>query len=203
LITSAPVRDPCLARATASGDRPLIDDFEDGNPLLAPVEDRVGLWALFKDTDSAATFIALPPVRRVPAANKNRYALHAVGGELRNWGAVIQVALQPACYDASAYAGIAFSAKGPGRLYVGVREVSVVPIEFGGTCKSNCYNAHQKKLDLSARWQTHTVLWSEMRQRGYGSLPLDVKRLNGLAFLIQADDTPFDVWIDDVTFVKR
>jgi hypothetical protein len=200
---SSVVRDPCVARVRAAGDKPLIDDFEDGNPLIAPFEERVGLWVLFKDTDSSGTFSTLTPSVRVPAVAKNNRALHVVGGELLDWGAVIQVAFQPSCYDASSYAGISFSAKGPGRIYAGMREVSVVPVQFGGTCTRDCYNSHQKKVDLSARWQTYTVLWSEMRQRGYSSTAIDTSRLNGLAFLIYSGDTPYDLWLDDVKFVKR
>jgi hypothetical protein len=149
------------------------------------------------------SFNPLAPSKRERAMRNNRYALHAVGEELLNWGAVIQFSFQPTCYDISAYSGITFSAKGPGRLYVGVREVSVVPIHYGGTCTHDCYNSHQKKVDLAARWQTYTVLWNEMRQRGYETMPLDPRRANGFAFLVQASDTPYDLWFDDLKFVSR
>jgi len=202
-MTVNPPRDPCNARKRARGKEPLIDDFEDGNPLIAAFEDRVGLWSLFKDSDFPGSFNTISPTLLARPTQKNRYALHAAGGELRNWGAVISFPFQPACYDASAYAGITFSARGPGRVFVGVREVSVVPVEYGGTCTKDCYNTHETKVDLSARWQSYTVLWSEMRQRGYDTKPLDSSRTSGVSFLVLAADTPYDFWIDDVKFATR
>jgi len=198
-----PLRDPCSVLVRAAGRDPLIDDFEDGNPFLAQVEDRVGIWAHFKDSDPAGSFNTIAPNKLELPTRNNRFALHMSGGELLNWGAVVQFSFQPTCYDVSAYAGITFRARGPGRLYVGMREVSVVPTEYGGTCTRDCYNTHQKKVDLTARWQTYSVLWREMRQRGYETKPLDPGRVNGLGFLVQASDTPYDVWIDDVKFVSR
>jgi hypothetical protein len=84
-----------------------------------------------------------------------------------------------------------------------MREVSVVPVEYGGTCTKDCYNTHEKKVDLSARWQSYTVLWGEMRQRGYDTKPLDPSRTSGMSFLVHAADTPYDFWIDDVKFATR
>lgn len=198
-----PTRDPCNSRKRALGKDPLIDDFEDGNPLIAAYEDRVGLWSLFKDSDFAGSFSALAPTLLTRPTQKNRYALHVVGCELRNWGATVSFPFQPACYDASAYAGITFSARGPGRVFVGMREVSVVPVEYGGTCTKDCYNTHEKKVELTSRWQSYTILWGEMRQRGYDTKPLDASRTSGISFLVHAADTPYDFWIDDVKFVTR
>ena len=198
---SLPAADPCSSRLRAAGALPLIDDFEDKDSMIASLENRVGYWSIFKDSDSVGSYSPVMPTLRTPATRKNRYALHVAGGELLNWGAVVQFAFQPACYDVSRYAGVTFSAKGPGRVFVGMRVVDEVPTEYGGTCKQECYNTHQKKVNLSARWQTYAVLWGEMRQRGYNAKPLDVTRSNGLAFLIQSSDTPYDLWIDDVTFV--
>lgn len=207
LVNSAamtrPTADPCIYHVRAKGDRPLIDDFEDGNPLISSLEDRVGLWAMYKDTDVSGTAMPLTPTLRANSSHDNRFALHAVGGELRDWGATVQFAFQPSCYDASAYGGIAFSAKGPGRVYVGVREVRVVPVQWGGTCTRDCYDTHQKKVDLSAQWQKYIIKWDELRQRGYSSPPLDATRINGLGFLVQPGDTPFDFWLDDVKFIAR
>jgi len=201
--TVNPPRDACDARKRALGKEPLIDDFEDGNPLIAAFEGRVGLWSLFKDSDFPGSFNTITPTLLTRPTQKNRYALHAVGGELLNWGATISFPFQPACYDASAYAGITFSARGPGRIFVGMREVSVVPVEYGGACTKDCYNTHEKKVDLSARWQSYTIHWGEMRQRGYDTKPLDPSRASGMSFLIHAADTPFDLWIDDVKFATR
>lgn len=197
------VADRCLNHIRANGSQPLIDDFEDGNPLIGSFENRVGLWGLYKDTDSPGANMPLTPTLRAQPTRGNRFALHAVGGELRNWGATVQFAFQPSCYDANIYGGIAFSAKGPGRVYAGVREVRVVPVEWGGTCTHDCYDTHQKKVDLGARWQMYSIKWSELHQRGYNAPPLDPTRIQSIGFLIQPGDTPFDIWFDDLKFISR
>ena len=195
--------DPCVAHIRAAGNQPSIDDFEDGNPLVGSFESRVGLWGLYRDTDTPGASMPLTPTIRPQPTRGNRFALHAVGGELRDWGATVQLSFQPSCYDASVYGGISFSAKGPGRVYAGVHEVRVVQVEWGGTCTHDCYNTHQKKVDLSARWQNYSLKWSELRQRGYDTPPLDATRVHSIAFLIQPGDTPFDIWIDDLKFIPR
>jgi hypothetical protein len=195
--------DPCIGHVRADGSHPLIDDFEDANPLVAPNEGRLGLWGLYRDDVALGTSSPLLPSLRPRPLGTNRYALHATGGELRDWGAVVQIAFLPACYDASVYAGVGFSAMGPGRLYVGVREVRVVPTKWGGTCKSDCYNTHQKKIELTGQWQHFTVKWPELRQRGYNTPALDPSRTNSIAFSIQPADTPFDIWLDDVHFIHH
>jgi hypothetical protein len=195
--------DPCEHALRAQGSQGLIDDFEDANPLISPEEGRVALWSLFRDTDSPGANSTLVPKLRPQSSRTNRYALQAQGGELRNWGAVIQIPFMPSCYDASAYDGITFSAKGPGRLYAGAREVRTVPAEYGGTCAKDCYNAHQKKIELSSQWRTYSVKWSEMYQRGYNQPAFDPARLNSLSFAILPGDTPFDIWLDDVKFVEK
>ncbi len=195
--------DPCARSVRAAGTDPMIDDFEDGDSLISPREGRSAAWMLFKDNEPPGGLPLLTPVVRVPSTARNRRALHLVGGELRDWGASIQFDFRPSCYDASAYDGIAFTAKGPGRLYVGVREMRIVPTQWGGTCTEHCYEAHQKKLDLGTSWHAYRVPWSEFRQRGYDAPQLDPTRIHDIAFLVQPTDTPFDFWIDDVSFLVR
>ena len=201
LPSPAKVGDPCARRLHAVGKTPLIDDFEDANPLIVSEEGRVALWALYQDNEAPGAASALAPTLRPQPTRANRYALHVKGGELRAWGAALQISFTPSCYDASVYAGISFSAKGPGRIYAGVREVRTVPVEYGGTCMKDCYDSHQKKVNLSSAWGTYSIEWGEMHQRGYDTPPLDSTRINSLSFLIQPGDTPFDLWIDDVKFI--
>jgi hypothetical protein len=41
-----------------------------------------------------------------------------------------------------------------------------------------------------------------LRQRGIDTPPIDMSRLHSLALLIRPEDTPYDVWIDDIRFLK-
>jgi len=200
---SAPVIDPCRDAAVATGSAPLIDDFEDGDDAVAPLDGRAGFWRWAREIDAPGTAPALIPLPRPDATHANRLALHVKGGQLVDWGATVEFNFRPACYDAAKYAGIAFQARGPGRIYVAPREVSVIPIAEGGTCDRDCHNPHVAKIDLDAAWRVYQVRWADVRQRGMGKPPLDPQRLNSIAFLIRPEDTPYDVWLDDVRFIAR
>lgn len=200
---STPIFNPCTERAVAGGTQPLIDDFEDSDDSLPALEGRVGFWRWAREIDAPGTAPALIPVPRPDATRTNRLALHVKGGLLVDWGATVEVNFRPGCYDASKYVGITFQARGPGRIYVAPREVAVIPVAEGGTCERDCHNPHVAKVDLDAAWHVYQVRWADVRQRGMGKPPLDPQRLNSIAFLIRPEDTPYDVWLDDVRFLQR
>lgn len=200
---SSTVTNVCAHPLRAGGGEPVIDDFEDGDAAIRPLEGRRATWLEVRDSEPAGVSHPLFPALRPEPSDGNRFALHAHGAELRDWGASIEVAFEPPCYDASIYAGVAFSARGPGRLYLALREVRVVPTEYGGTCPRDCYNAHVRKVDLEPGWRRFEVRWSDLRQRGYEMPPLDPRSLNSVTFQIRAEDTPYDLWIDDVAFITR
>ncbi len=200
---SQPAVDPCVERRVADGHQPLIDDFEDGDDEVLRVEGRSGLWRWVRDTDAAGTAPALLPIPRPNASAGNRMAIHVKGGRLLDWGAVVEFNFVPPCYDASAYRGISFQAKGPGRIFVAPREVGVIPVASGGTCVQDCHNAHVQKIELGNQWKTYEVRWTDVAQRGYNKPALDPSRLNSLAFQIHPEDTPYDIWFDEVRFVSR
>jgi hypothetical protein len=195
--------DPCSAAIVAKGDAPQIDDFEDGDDAVTALEQRVGYWRWVREIDAPGTAPALIPVPRPEAAPRNRLALHVKGGQLVDWGAAVEFTFRPACYDASKYAGISFSARGPGRIYVAPRETATIPVAEGGTCEVDCHNPHVLKVDLADRFERYEIRWEQTRQRGMGKPPLDPSRLNSLAFLVRPEDTPYDVWLDDVRFILR
>ncbi len=193
--------DPCHEAVGAAGVSPLIDDFEDANELVALLEARNGYWVVIADTDHDASELVLLPSVRPRAGPKNRYALHATGERHTKWGASVQVELGPTCYDASAYRGIAFDVLGPGRLYAGVRQVDAVPVERGGNCTADCYDSHLHPVDATSEWTHHELEWSNLHQHGR-SEPANPRRLSGLEFLVRSEDTPYDLWIDNVSFMR-
>lgn len=201
-VSRAQPADPCLQRFHATGTSPLIDDFEDGDAASIPVEGRGDRWILILDTDPEGTARAVAPELRPDGSTTNRRALHLVGPELRSWGAQAMLSFRPhVCYDVSVYAGITFRAKGPGRLFVGAEGVRQTPRKWGGTCEKDCYNDHVARVNLGRQWQTVELRWADLRQRGYEGEPLDVTSVDMLVFLVRAEDTPFDVWIDDLAFL--
>lgn len=200
---ATPVFDPCTERVVANGSAPLIDDFEDGDDAVLPLDGRAGFWRWAREIDAPGTAPALIPLPRTDAPRGNRLALHVKGGLLVDWGATVEFNFRPGCYDASKYAGISFQARGPGRVYLAPREVGVIPIAEGGTCDHDCHNPHVAKIDLENAWRVYQVRWADFRQRGAARPPLDTTRLHSIAFLIRPEDTPYDVWLDEVRFIPR
>lgn len=194
---------PCRARAAATGGSPLLDDFEDGDDALAPLEQRAGFWRWARESDAPGTAPALMPVPRADATARNKLALHVKGGRLFDWGATVEVDFRPPCYDASHYLGVKLQARGPGRVYVALREMDVIPLAEGGSCERDCHNPHVAKIELSADWRSYEFRWADLRQRGIDTPALDASRLHSVAFLIRPEDTPYDVWLDDVRFLPR
>jgi hypothetical protein len=193
--------DPCQNRAIATGKSPLLDDFEDGDDTVAPLDGRGGFWRWARETDLPGTAPALLPVPRGDGLPHNRLAVHVKGGQLHDWGATVELDFRPRCYDAGRYAGVSFQARGPGRVYLAVREVQVIPVAEGGTCERDCHNPHVAKVELTGDFRSYQLRWSELRQRGMDRPPLDASRLHSIALLIRPEDTPYDVWVDDVSFL--
>ena len=199
----------CSELAIARGDAPLIEDWEakDSNVLL--LDGRKGSWANYDDGTGKQN----PPVRsplfpsRIPGGRgASKSALHLSGGRFSDWGVTFGAELaDQACYDASAYAGIEFWAKGPGKIKVGVQMIDVQDVKYGGLCRNDCYNSHRKAVTLGKGFQKYTIPWDDLKQLYQAGPPiaLDPKRIRFLEFGIAAEDTPFDVWIDDVSFLPR
>ncbi|MET0791722.1 MAG: hypothetical protein ABW061_09400 [Polyangiaceae bacterium] len=194
--------DPCRDRTVGSGSQVLIDDFEDGDDALPSFDQRGGFWRWARETDAPGTAPALIPVPRSAATARNRLALHVKGGQLNDWGATVEADFRPACYDATHYAGVSFQARGPGRVYLALREVGVIPTAEGGICEHDCHNPHVVKIDLSPEWRSYEFHWADFRQRGINKPALDPGRLNSVAFLIHPEDTPYDLWFDELRFVS-
>lgn len=198
---------PCPEVVVARGHEPLIDDWEDEGSALLRADGRSGAWLTFDDGTSkqnVASASQLQPSRLTGGRSRN--GLHLSGGRFSEWGVAFGTDLATgACYDASAYDGIAFWAKGEVAVYVGVQVIDVQSPKFGGFCKGDgCYNSHRKRVNLSPAWQRHVVRWSELEQLHPASrFPLDTKRIRFLEFTILPEDTPFDVWLDDVSFVSK
>jgi hypothetical protein len=189
----------CLLRGRGAGQAPLIDDFEDGNGEVLARDGRHGPWQLVTDRNEKGP----GPFTILPSRSGNGYAMHWTGPEFREWGSSLEYPFPTHCYDASAYRGLTFRARGPGRVYVAAREVSVVPEKLDGTCTSDCFNSHVKLVVLGDKWQRFELPWSELQQRGYGMPGVDVSSLHSLQFLVRPEDSPFEVWIDDVGFLER
>ncbi|HEX6272377.1 MAG TPA: hypothetical protein VFZ53_05035 [Polyangiaceae bacterium] len=209
--TSAVVapRRECPKLVVARGDAPLLDDWEEDDSRLAPLDGRGGNWITYDDRTGKQTRpdkSPLFPTRVQGGRGASTRALHMMGGKFKTWGVTFGAELaDAACYDAAAYAGIEFWAKGSGSIKVGLQMIDVQDEKYGGFCKTDCYNTHRKVVGLTRAWKHYVVRWEELAQLYQAGPPLgfDPARVRFIEFGIGPESTPFDLWIDDVAFVKR
>jgi endoglucanase len=199
---------PCSSPMVAAGKEPLIDDFEDGDSRAPMLEHRAGNWYVFND----GTGVQVPKLgtmvvpTRIPGGNgASQSALFSSGSKFTKWGAVLSFEFTPRrCYDASAYDGIEFLARGRGEIWVSIKMTQVITEDFGGSCKHDCFDGHQKLIRLSPRFQTYRVAWEELHQMGFGApVPFDPRSLHSVEFSVHPEQTPFSFWVDDVSFSRR
>jgi hypothetical protein len=199
----------CPKLVVARGDAPLFEDWEEHDSRVAPLDGRGGYWATYDDGTGKQTppdKSPLFPTRITGGRGASARALHMTGGKFKDWGVTFGAELaSAACYDASAYSGIEFWARGPGVIKVGFQMIDVQDEKYGGLCKTDCYNTHRKVIELSKTWKHYSVRWEDLHQLYEAGPPLsfDPHRVRFLEFGIGPENTPYDLWIDDVAFVKR
>jgi hypothetical protein len=206
---------PCAA-PSPPGDVALIDDFEDGDAKPFKAFQREGWW--FGANDATEGGKMSPPSGqfapvRLPqgqASKLNAFAAHFTAEGYRKWGAVWGTSLNWAkdgirCpFNASAFAGVKFRAKGPGLIKIQFGMPETVPVEYGGACKSNCYDSHGSAVLLGDKWDDYVVPWEVLQQGGWGAeARFDPARILGVNFSVLVKDLPSDFWLDDVKFLTQ
>jgi hypothetical protein len=122
--------------------------------------------------------------------------------ELSLMGAPSDGGLLTANYDAHKYQGITFYAKVGEGMQPEVRVNLTTPqtLPQGGTC-TTCYDSFGHAISLTTEWQQYVLAFGELTQRGIGDpVPFfDASHIYTIAFAF-AGPTPFDLWIDDISF---
>jgi hypothetical protein len=219
--TTMPTTDP-TAEETGTPDtgidpdpQNVVDDLEDGDPLIYPGDGRQGAWYTYNDesmggVQTPAGDEPFAPVEGGPMPSL--YMAHTDGSGFGVWGAGLGFDLNnegddmggPGVrnpYDGSGFTGIGFMARGtPFRLKVLVE--AIVPTATGGTCESmtDCEDAHGKVIPVTEEWAQYTVPFDELRQEGWGvAAEFDPATLMAVQFQVAAN-TDFDFDIDEVFF---
>jgi hypothetical protein len=197
---------PCEHAVRADPAIPLIDDFEDGNARMLAHAGRFGTWSYVTvDLPHAAMPVTLAPEPITGSSNANR-ALRVRDANRHDWRAV-WATFGPSCYDASAFAGIRFTGKGPATISFELAIVDAVERQYGGTCQAECGHRHGVSIALGQRFERHEVRFEDLRQApetpAAARSAFDPKRLLALAFVAPAGSASFDFWIDDVEWIER
>lgn len=108
-------------------------------------------------------------------------------------------------YDASAYEGVQFWARGSASLRFSASMPAVIPISAGGTCdevQTPCWNPHAVELELTEEWQHYVLPFADFVQAGGSLGPLDAALIRTMEFQID-QGSDFDLWLDDFSFIDE
>ena len=220
-IAGAPVVDPNL-----------IDDLEDcdNGILIFNNPRRDGIWDTGHDPTVGGVQTPAQYMFKGTLLGKDapypadKCAAYTKGSGFTSYGAYMNVSMRSYAdyaktpvYDASGYKGLSFLAKAGSTAAkkMRVRFISADTDPRGGKCKLStdkptpsqdqlCYNHYFAVVTLTAAWQTIQLDFSgDFAQGGDGMTnpTIDLAGMYGLEFYFDPG-TSFEVWIDDLKFVK-
>ena len=208
---------PGSGGASASPD--VIDDLDDDDDQILMQSGRRGPWHAFNDSNGGNQVPSVngpfAPGIVAGGASGSPYAVHTTGSGYASFGGVgfdlanptdTPGSMQCQAYDASAFSGITFWAKGNGNLRVEFPTQGFVPTANGGTCSSgtcwNVYGSRDVQGKLTNDWQQFTINFSSnQREDGTNTPAFDPSKLMGIAF--KHEGATFDFWIDQIAFVRK
>lgn len=185
----------------ATGSAPLIDGFDTAG-LLPTHEGRAGRWFFYDDGTGGQQRVEFDPAEPV---------LHVSSRGFSGWGSGLGVTLSPdstpgrACaYDASAYGGFTFRARGTGRIRLRIAMPESTRVAEGGECTlpgDECYDWPGAWLALGADWKAHTLPFCALVPEGWSARakPLDPSRISAIHFMLEGQT---ELWLDDLAFAQ-
>jgi hypothetical protein len=189
----------CITPTVGSGSDGLIDDLDDGNYLLSLRDGRNGHWVVYDDASAPAL---MPSVDGdlTPTMVGAGYVAQVAGGPYTTWGASLGFTLRRGpqgeytCpYDASAYSGIRFKAKGSGSVRFKVRDATT-------DADPESYDGHGAPVTLTSTLTTYTLCFATMVQ-DYGSTTnLQKNKMLNMHWQVDTGVT-MALTLDDVSFV--
>lgn len=201
----------CSDGTVATGHCPLIDDLEDGNASLIAADGRAGSWYSFDDKTGTVMPASTvdPMVLKAEAlwsGDRSKYAMHTVGTGHTDFGGGLGFGMGAGtCYNAVAYDGMSFWAKGVDtKLWVTVAVPETRKKENGGVCEGmGCGDDFGYAVVLTAEWKQYNFKWSQLTQMGWGTKAVfHAGEITGVDFRVASDAKPYgwDFWVDDVSF---
>jgi hypothetical protein len=182
-----------------------VATFETDQSATTAVAGRGGTPWVIIPADAGATLAVVP----IPERCGSRRALRFSGSGFVSRQPLAQALFLSAAatgirfLDARAYSGLRLSvrASAVGRITLKVPDRNTT--RPGGVCQS-CNDHFAADLAVTTEWKTFTILWSSLAQAGTGDRfgTLDTAALFGLELFPAPTDGAFELWIDDVSFVR-
>jgi hypothetical protein len=212
----------CATPSLAANEE-LISDFEDGTGLLAEGSGRAGGFYMYNDMTAGAVQDPAPSQTAtiMPKAGGrcSKMAMTTKGMGFTNWGAGMGTDLNNVydsaamkgnkkAYDASAYTGFSFWARiaeGTTAKMIRVNLADGDTEAAGGKCTPpKCDDHFGKWITFTSTWAKYTMTFAEMKQQGFGApvAAFDASKVYAVQFQTK-QATTFDVWVDDLAFVKK
>jgi hypothetical protein len=227
--TDEPERVVCPGPNDVVDPTAAIDDLEDNNGAILPVDGRSGGWWTAGDDTLGATIVPprsdLTGMEATPLAMPegrcgSSFAMRVTGQGFTEWGAMLGLSLaygtqpngQPGAiaYDATGRQGVEFWAR--------IGDTSTNQVRFaigdsnsepaGGVCQEDgaigetCYDSFGVYLTaLDVTWRRYRIPFSGLVQRDFG-YPAQGVALNALYTITFSFDAGaiFDFWVDDISF---
>jgi hypothetical protein len=172
-----------------------IDDFEDGDTRASHA--GFGSWSV--NADSATTYSPKPFAISAHGALGSGRAAHLAASLPYADASFVLLALgtaQASGIDLTGTVGIAFSARGVGRLRASLGTTDMDAAQD--------WDRPGKVYDLTPTWRRYTLRFDDpdFRQAGWGAkMAFARDKVSGLQFS-QGQNGTFDVWVDDVVLLR-
>jgi len=182
--------------------------------VITPAGSRLGYWYTFND----GTGVQVPDPKMLfkpiaPGSTTSpKFAATTSGPAFTMYGAGMgfdfnNTAAKSCPYDASAYTGIKFWAKGNTGNMAGMMLKAMIKIPAttpttadSGTCATLCEDHFNIKAALTTAWTQFTMPFATIMQDKFGT-PATFDKAHILAVQFQvAQNVKFDFSIDDITF---
>ncbi|HWZ91473.1 MAG TPA: hypothetical protein VNW92_21575 [Polyangiaceae bacterium] len=194
-----------------------IDDLEDGDNAIQAIGQRTGYWYTYNDGTGTQTPKPDPsgvvPFKPTMGGHSPLFSAETSGTAFTTWGAGMgfdfnNTAMKSCVYNASAYTGIKFWAKGNVPIKAMVKiPATTQSTSDSGTCTTAMMCEDHYTLTpapiLAAAWTQYTITFADtttFAQAGWGvKVPFDKANIIAMQFQVNMG-AAFDVSIDDVTF---
>lgn len=207
----------CEGPWPAGGTLALIDHLEpvageESNNSILPEDNRIGYWYTYVDASGTVTPPADSTTPFEPSsedAQTGSYSAVLSGSGVTEY-AGMGLSLNDNCpYDASAFDGISFWAKGDATVTFSIATHETVPSDMdGGSCADDCHNHFAAPaIALTDEWTEYSFTWDELAQgSGWGTpATFSSAEISKLQWQVSgsAAGLEFKIMVDNVSFTPR